>query len=208
MLCTRGQVSTRKGEALWALKGPQDAGRSRETGPVSYLSHQAWAPCLRDGQVGQGPGAPPAWVSQKPAPWVVSGHPRPRWEGRRQEPHLSQHLFARSLGWSCPRKGHQGAWPVAQGLLMCDVQSMPGDACPWRQAVCHLPALTLHGTNSVSGLFMKSSSRIPPTTPALPTPACPSEADNRNQVVPSLCVYLHLFHKTRLRCFSLIFFPS
>ena len=114
MLCTRGQVSTRKGEALWALKGPQDAGRSRETGPVSYLSHQAWAPCLRDGQVGQGPGAPPAWVSQKPAPWVVSGHPRPRWEGRRQEPHLSQHLFARSLGWSCPRKGHQGAWPVAQ----------------------------------------------------------------------------------------------
>ena len=45
MLCTRGQVSTREGEALWALwalKGPQDAGEVLETGLVSYLSQQAW----------------------------------------------------------------------------------------------------------------------------------------------------------------------
>lgn len=59
---------------------------------------------------------------------------------------------------------------------MGDVQSMPGDACPWRQAVCHLPALTLHGANSVSGLFLKSSSRVPPQLlPFPPLPALPKQ---------------------------------
>ena len=59
---------------------------------------------------------------------------------------------------------------------MGDVQSMPGDACPWRQAVCHLPALTLHGANSVSGLFLKSSSHVPPQLlPFPPLPALPKQ---------------------------------
>ena len=62
---------------------------------------------------------------------------------------------------------------------MGNVQSMPGAPCPWRQAVRHLPALTLRGANSASGLFMKISSRSPPPPPQLPpfplVPALPKQ---------------------------------
>lgn len=95
-------------------------------------------------------------------------------------------MSSRSLGWSCPRKGHQGAWPVAQAAThgRCAVHArgrMP------LEAGCLPPA----GSDPARGkqcfwAFPEKQQPRPPTTPAPPAPACPSEADNLNQVIASL----------------------
>ncbi|CAN0265219.1 unnamed protein product [Rangifer tarandus platyrhynchus] len=68
-----------------------------------------------------------------------------------------------------------GSLASGPGGLSRQCAARAGGPCPWRQAVRHLPALTLHGANSASGLFMKISSRSPPPPPQLlPFPLVPA----------------------------------
>lgn len=139
-------------------------------------------------------------------PGQDTGHPAENAAGRSL---ICQSTCSHSLGESCPQKGPQGAWSVAQVAShgQCAVHArvpLP------LEAGCPPPA----SSDSARGkqCFWASHENqqpqppAPASTPALSTRSCPSEADNLNQVIPSLCVYLRLFHKTRLHCFSLIFF--